>query len=170
MNSIKTRFGTLGFEVSPNGLTRVLLPCRSASGGGAPLTTVEKRVAAALTRYCDGRLKQFGLPLDFGKSSRFTRRVLDVCARIPFGEVITYGELARRAGRPRAARAVGRVMATNPLPIVVPCHRVVASDGSLHGYGGGLEMKKRLLKLEGVEVSGSGQSARVMNFSKRATK
>lgn len=70
--------------------------------------------------------------------------------RIPTGETRSYGWLARKVGRPRAARAVGRAMATNPLPIVVPCHRVVASDGSLRGYGGGLAMKAALLRLEGA--------------------
>ena len=70
--------------------------------------------------------------------------------RIPAGETRTYAWLAAKVGRPRAARAVGRVMATNPLPIVVPCHRVVGSDGALHGYGGGLEVKAALLRLEGA--------------------
>jgi methylated-DNA-[protein]-cysteine S-methyltransferase len=75
--------------------------------------------------------------------------------------VLTYGELARKAGKPGAARAVGRVMATNPIPIVIPCHRVVGSDLKLHGFGGGLAMKKRLLELEGLTVKGSGPGARV---------
>ena len=82
--------------------------------------------------------------------SGFRRAVLEETMRIPAGETRSYGWLARKVGSPRAARAVGRVMATNPLPIVVPCHRVVGSDGSLHGYGGGLAMKAALLRLEGA--------------------
>ena len=82
--------------------------------------------------------------------SPFRRAVLEETMRIPAGETRTYGWLAAKVGRPRAARAVGRVMATNPLPVVVPCHRVVGSDGSLHGYGGGLDVKAALLCLEGA--------------------
>jgi methylated-DNA-[protein]-cysteine S-methyltransferase len=79
----------------------------------------------------------------------FRRAVMEEALRIPAGETRTYGWLAEKVGRPRAARAVGRVMATNPLPIVVPCHRVIGSDGSLRGYGAGLHMKEVLLKAEG---------------------
>jgi O-6-methylguanine DNA methyltransferase len=82
--------------------------------------------------------------------SGFRRAVLAETLRIPAGRTRTYGWLAAKVGRPRAARAVGRVMATNPLPLVIPCHRVVGSDGSLHGYGGGLPMKAALLRMEGA--------------------
>ena len=88
--------------------------------------------------------------IDWDGITGFRRAVLEETMRIPVGETRSYGWLARKVGRPRAARAVGRVMATNPFPIVVPCHRVVASDGSLHGYGGGLEVKDALLRLEGA--------------------
>lgn len=81
----------------------------------------------------------------------FRRAVMEECARIPAGETITYGQLAERVGRPGAARAVGRVMATNPFPFIVPCHRVVGSDGTLHGYGGGLDKKAKLLTREGAK-------------------
>ena len=80
----------------------------------------------------------------------FHRRVLSELARVPYGEVTTYGRLAEQAERPRAARAVGTVMNRNPLPIVLPCHRVVGSTGKLVGYAGGLERKERLLRLEGA--------------------
>ena len=73
-------------------------------------------------------------------------------AAVPYGRVTTYGELAARAGRPRAARAVGTVMNRNPIPIVLPCHRVVGANGSLTGYGGGLDRKQALLKLEGATI------------------
>ena len=90
--------------------------------------------------------------IDWAGVSGFRRAVLEETMRIPAGETRSYGWLARKVGRPRAGRAVGRVMATNPLPIVVPCHRVVGSDGSLHGYGGGLDVKAELLRLEGARA------------------
>jgi methylated-DNA-[protein]-cysteine S-methyltransferase len=78
---------------------------------------------------------------------------MDELARVPYGEVTTYGELAARAGKPRAARAVGTFMNRNPIPIVLPCHRVVGANGSLTGYGGGLERKEQLLQLEGASLT-----------------
>jgi methylated-DNA-[protein]-cysteine S-methyltransferase len=101
-----------------------------------------------LDEYFEGRRQTFELQLDLGLSRDFSRRVLLELARVPYGEVTTYGALATRAGRPRAARAVGTVMNRNPIPIVLPCHRVVGASGSLVGYGGGLERKQALLRLE----------------------
>ena len=103
-----------------------------------------------LDEYFDKRRTDFELVLDLRLAADFSRRVLDELSRVPYGEVTTYGELARRADRPRAARAVGTVMNRNPIPIVLPCHRVVGSGGSLTGYGGGLERKEALLRLEGA--------------------
>lgn len=107
-------------------------------------------VAKQLRDYLAGKRTAFDLEFDVSWVKGFRREVLLECARIPRGEVATYGELARRAGRPGAARAVGNTMRTNPIPIVIPCHRVVASGGSLGGFGGGLDMKQRLLTLEGA--------------------
>jgi methylated-DNA-[protein]-cysteine S-methyltransferase len=101
-----------------------------------------------LDEYFEGRRQTFELQLDLGLSRDFSRRVLLELARVPYGEVTTYGALATRAGRPRAARAVGTVMNRNPIPIVLPCHRVVGASGSLVGYGGGLQRKQALLRLE----------------------
>jgi methylated-DNA-[protein]-cysteine S-methyltransferase len=101
-----------------------------------------------LDEYFEGRRQTFELQLDLELSRDFSRRVLVELARVPYGEVTTYGALATRAGRPRAARAVGTVMNRNPIPIVLPCHRVVGASGSLVGYGGGLERKQALLRLE----------------------
>jgi methylated-DNA-[protein]-cysteine S-methyltransferase len=103
-----------------------------------------------LDEYFEGRRQRFDLPLDLALLRDFNRRVLAELARVPYGEVVTYGELAARAARPRAARAVGTVMNRNPLPIVLPCHRVVGANGSLVGYGGGLPRKETLLRLEGA--------------------
>ncbi|NLJ34432.1 MAG: methylated-DNA--[protein]-cysteine S-methyltransferase [Firmicutes bacterium] len=91
-------------------------------------------------------------PVDWGGCTPFRRDVLRVTAAIPHGEVRTYRDLARAVGNPGAGRAVGGVMAYNPLPLIIPCHRVVRSDGSLGGFAGGLVLKARLLELEGIEL------------------
>jgi len=103
-----------------------------------------------LDEYFDGRRRTFDVPVDVAFLADFNRRVLQELARVPYGEVVTYGELAARAERPRAARAVGTVMNRNPLPIVLPCHRVIGASGKLVGYAGGLERKETLLRLEGA--------------------
>jgi methylated-DNA-[protein]-cysteine S-methyltransferase len=103
-----------------------------------------------LDEYFEGRRQVFDLDLDLGSVAPFNRRVLEELARVPYGQTTTYGRLAERADRPRAARAVGMVMNRNPVPIVLPCHRVVGSTGKLVGYGGGIERKEQLLRLEGV--------------------
>jgi methylated-DNA-[protein]-cysteine S-methyltransferase len=107
-------------------------------------------VRRELDEYFEGERRSFDLPLDLALLAEFNRRVLRELARVPYGEVVTYGELAARAARPRAARAVGTVMNRNPLPIVLPCHRVIGANGKLVGYGGGLERKEALLRLEGA--------------------
>lgn len=103
-----------------------------------------------LDEYFDGRRRDFELRTDLRLVAAFNRRVLAELARVPYGRTTTYGTLAARAERPKAARAVGGVMNRNPLPIVLPCHRVVGANGSLVGYGGGLDRKVRLLRLEGA--------------------
>ncbi len=100
-----------------------------------------------LDAYFDGRLRQFDLPLA-PKGTAFQQRVWQALLDIPYGETVSYGELARRIGRPSAVRAVGAANGQNPLSIVIPCHRVIGSDGRLVGYGGGLPAKSALLALE----------------------
>jgi methylated-DNA-[protein]-cysteine S-methyltransferase len=101
--------------------------------------------------YFDGERTAFDVPVDWRLSHGFRRSVLEILHdEVPFGHVVSYKELAERAGRPRAHRAVGSAMATNPVPIVVPCHRVLRTGGALGGYGGGLDMKLHLLRLEGA--------------------
>jgi methylated-DNA-[protein]-cysteine S-methyltransferase len=107
-------------------------------------------VRRQLDEYFEGRRRAFELPLDLRGTAPFAERVLGRLALVPYGETTTYGELAAQAGTPRAARAVGTVMNRNPIPIVLPCHRVIGASGSLVGYGGGLERKERLLRLEGA--------------------
>jgi methylated-DNA-[protein]-cysteine S-methyltransferase len=106
-------------------------------------------------QYLAGRRQAFDLPVDLSAVTSFQREVLLAACQIPRGQVRTYAEVARQIGRPKAARAVGQALASNPVPIVVPCHRVLAADGSLRGYtgGGGLRTKRRLLTLEGVAVA-----------------
>lgn len=108
------------------------------------------RARRELDEYFDGRRRVFDLALDLRALPAFTVTVLEELARVPYGETTTYGELAARVGHPRSARAVGAVMNRNRIPIVLPCHRVVGSTGNLVGYADGLELKTRLLELEGA--------------------
>lgn len=107
-------------------------------------------VRRELDEYFAGRRHAFDLGIDLRGTTPFTTRVLQELARVPFGETATYAQLATRAGNPKAARAVGTIMNRNPIPIVLPCHRIIGADGSLVGYGGGLDRKETLLRLEGV--------------------
>ncbi|MFD8546153.1 methylated-DNA--[protein]-cysteine S-methyltransferase [Streptomyces sp. NPDC059649] len=121
--------------------------------GGPPLAEIPHLATAAaeLTAYFAGELRTFTVPLDWSLSSGFHARVLRALASgVRYGDVVGYQDLADRVGEPGAARAVGAAMGSNPLPVVVPCHRVVASDGGIGGFGGGLETKRQLLALEGV--------------------
>ncbi len=101
-----------------------------------------------LDAYFDGTLHEFDLPLDWRLMTSFQRTVLAEVRRVPFGRVASYQDVARAIGRPTASRAAGGANARNPIPIIVPCHRVVGSDGSLTGYAGGIERKAFLLELE----------------------
>jgi methylated-DNA-[protein]-cysteine S-methyltransferase len=103
-----------------------------------------------LEEYFQGRRTRFDLPLDWSLTGGFGRRVLRATARIPYGAVSTYRDVAREAGNARAYRAAGNALGANPIPLVVPCHRVLHSGGGLGGYGGGLEVKEFLLRLEGA--------------------
>jgi len=107
-----------------------------------------KELISEIKEYFSGKRKQFSFKPKFAGTA-FQQKVYGELMRVPYGQTITYGELAERAGRPGAARAVGTTMATNRIAIVVPCHRVVGSQGCLGGYGYGLDMKKNLLKMEG---------------------
>lgn len=156
----ETEHGYVGIVVSPRGLRATTLPrptadeaLREAVEAGATepasleaLGDLPERVS----RLASGDRADIGPYIDWEGISAFRRAVLEEAMRIPAGETRSYGWLAAKVGRPGAARAVGRVMATNPLPLVAPCHRVVGSDGGLHGFGGGLEMKERLLRAEGA--------------------
>ena len=114
----------------------------------SPLDDVHRE----LDEYFEGTRREFDLPIDL-RVAPFHADVLAELARVPYGRTETYGSLAAKVGRPKAARAVGTVMHHNPIPIVLPCHRIVGANGSLTGYAGGLEVKRRLLQLEGAILS-----------------
>lgn len=147
---VASPIGTLTALVDDGGaLTRLLF-----AGDAPPPDAVwdDERcapVVAELEEYFRGERRDFSVPLA-PRGTDFQRRVWDELRRIPYGQTISYRELAARIGRPAAVRAVGRANGTNPIPVIVPCHRVIGADGSLTGYGGGLETKRRLLELEGV--------------------
>jgi methylated-DNA-[protein]-cysteine S-methyltransferase len=111
-----------------------------------------KRAAAELQEYFNGRRAQFDVPLDWGGMPPFRRAVLEATAAVPFGHLDTYAGIAKRIGQPKATRAVGNALGHNPIPVIVPCHRVIRSDASIGGYTGGLDIKERLLQLEGVTL------------------
>jgi methylated-DNA-[protein]-cysteine S-methyltransferase len=112
----------------------------------APLDPVRQE----LDEYFSGRRREFALDLDWTLVGRFGRRVLKVTSEIPYGGVQSYGEVAADAGSPRGSRAAGNALGSNPIPIVIPCHRVLRTGGALGGYGGGLDRKRWLLELEGA--------------------
>jgi methylated-DNA-[protein]-cysteine S-methyltransferase len=119
------------------------------TGAGAIVRQAEQE----LREYFAGRRRTFTVKLDL-EGTEFQRKAWQAMRKIPFGETISYGDQARKVGKPKAYRAVGSANGKNPIPIIVPCHRVLASDGSLGGYSLGLSMKRRLLALEGVSVAG----------------
>ncbi|HEY7151803.1 MAG TPA: methylated-DNA--[protein]-cysteine S-methyltransferase [Solirubrobacterales bacterium] len=160
--TLDTPLGTAMVAATPRGLVRVALPnedldrvlTRLAADVSPRLLEFPARLDEArreLEEYFEHRRDQFELPLDWRLThAGFYRRVLRATARVPFGEVITYGDAAKRAGSPRAVRAAGTALGSNPIPIVVPCHRVIRSGGAIGNYGGGPEMKRFLLELEGA--------------------
>ncbi len=106
-----------------------------------------KEAADQLAAYFKGELKAFNLAMDL-KGTPFQKQVWEELARIPYGETISYGQLADRVGNPKAARAVGMANKKNPIPIIIPCHRVIGKNGRLTGFGGGIDIKAKLLELE----------------------
>jgi methylated-DNA-[protein]-cysteine S-methyltransferase len=159
----ETDLGWVAVVTSDAGLRSITLPRKTreealeeaaANGGDEPVDDAQAEVLdGAMRALVAGRPLDAALPIDWAGITPFRKQVLEECASIPVGETRSYAWLAEQAGRPRAARAAGRVMATNPWPLLIPCHRVVGSDGSLHGYGGGLAMKEALLRAEGAAIS-----------------
>jgi methylated-DNA-[protein]-cysteine S-methyltransferase len=158
--TVDSPFGPLLVAATPRGLVRVNLPAYDPEQTLEELATrISPRVLEAPVRlddarreldlYFEGKLTEFDLPLDWRLTEGFRMKVQRAIARIPYGQTRSYTEVARSAGNERAVRAAGTACGANPLPIVVPCHRVLRSGGALGGYGGGLPMKEALLRLEG---------------------
>jgi methylated-DNA-[protein]-cysteine S-methyltransferase len=121
----------------------------------APEARLIDKAKQQLDEYLSGKRKEFDLPVDWREMGSFQHRVLEVTANIPFGQVLTYADVARKIGQPAATRAVGAALGANPVAIIIPCHRVVGSDRSLHGFGapGGVQTKEWLLTKEGHTFS-----------------
>jgi methylated-DNA-[protein]-cysteine S-methyltransferase len=111
-----------------------------------------KTIRTLLDRYLQGRKVGFDVELDISRLGTFTQKVLNELRKIPYGETRTYGWLAKKIGKPRAARAVGQALKRNPIPIIIPCHRIIRDDGTIGGFSMGVNIKERLLTLEGVRV------------------
>jgi methylated-DNA-[protein]-cysteine S-methyltransferase len=166
ITTCQTAFGWVGIAWSDQGLVAITLPQPSQakaidrlphSSGlipSMPQGLDLSLLVEKLQRYFEGEPVAFDEPLDPSIGTDFQRRVWALTRDIPRGQTRTYGQLARAAGSPEAARAVGQAMAGNPWPVVVPCHRVLGSDGSLTGFGGGIDMKRRMLQLEGAQAAG----------------
>jgi methylated-DNA-[protein]-cysteine S-methyltransferase len=159
--AVDSPLGRLTVAATPRGVVRIAYPTSSQESVLLDLAgKVSPRVLEAperldavrreLDEYFEGRRREFELPLDWSLTRGFFRRVLRATARIGYGQVGTYAEMATRAGSPRAVRAAGNALASNPIPVVVPCHRVLRTGGGLGGYGGGLERKEFLLRMEGA--------------------
>ena len=167
---IATALGTCGIAWSPHGLLRLQLPERDRAATKARLTrgleaatavpppAVMAAAIESLVRYADGAAEDFSaVPLDLAQVPDFHRTIYAACCAVRWGQTATYGELAQRVGVPGAARAVGQAMGRNPIPVIIPCHRVLASGQRMGGFSahGGAITKQRLLALEGV-YPGSG--------------
>jgi methylated-DNA-[protein]-cysteine S-methyltransferase len=160
LSVFRSDWGWLGMAVSRRGLAGLTLPQPSEDAAWDRLYSAWPQgfpeegpgwpeLQQRLLDYLAGKPTDFSdIPLDLPDGPPFWRRVWEACARIPYGETRSYADLAREVGSPTAFRAVGGAMAANPIPIVIPCHRVVGSGGGLTGFGGGLGLKRRLLEME----------------------
>ncbi|GGX95040.1 methylated-DNA--[protein]-cysteine S-methyltransferase [Streptomyces hiroshimensis] len=167
-STVGTSIGPLGIAATPKGLLQVAFRADEAVSAEAVAALTRRmgtgpvagpcasreiltETAAELKAYFAGRRETFSVPLDWSLVSGFNRQVLrELAGGVPYGTVVSYQDLADRVGERGAARAVGVAMGSNPLPVVVPCHRVIESNGGLGGFGSGLEIKRSLLSLEGV--------------------
>jgi methylated-DNA-[protein]-cysteine S-methyltransferase len=151
--SLMTPLGALQLEATESGLSAIRFPSRATKPVETPQTTpVLDHAIEELTAYFKSELTRFSVPLDWA-GTPFQESVWVALTRIPFGATVSYNEIAHAIGRPRSARPVGGAVGRNPLPIIVPCHRVMGSNGALTGFTGGLEFKVSLLTHEGHNLS-----------------
>ncbi len=143
----------IDFEIEKN---EFITKTEELTGGRAVTQNVQvEEVIEELGEYLEGKIDEILFPVDMSHLSGFQKEVLETVTKVVYGQVVTYGDIARMIGKPGASQAVGQALRGNPIPIVVPCHRVLSADGTLGGYGGrmGSERKIKLLKLEGVILS-----------------
>jgi methylated-DNA-[protein]-cysteine S-methyltransferase len=155
-----TRMGWIGVAWNERGIVALNLPRASREHALRDLrrdypaallyANAPFEIVRALQEYAAGRAHEFHIALDWSALKPFQRAVLEAAQKIPFGETRSYGWIAKQIGKPRASRAVGQALRTNPIPIILPCHRVISGDGGLGGYAGGLSLKRKLLTLEGA--------------------
>ena len=156
VSGYSTPYGAGAVAVTELGVCHVWLPGEDLPtiyGAASGESELSRKAAQQLEWYFQGDLQQFDLLVDISKLTPFQQQVLLQTAQIPYGSVTTYGAIAKKVGSPRAARAVGGALGANPIPIIIPCHRVLASTGALTGFSGagGILMKENLLTLEGVD-------------------
>ncbi|MFN2303648.1 MAG: methylated-DNA--[protein]-cysteine S-methyltransferase [Anaerolineales bacterium] len=158
---IETPVGSISFFAGDTGLQRVaFMPLQrlksqqniNESIPSLPGLQIVGTLLTEINEFLFGIRKSFSVEIDWRILNGFQREVLLLTVQIPFGEITTYGALAKRLGKPSAARAVGAALGNNPMPMVIPCHRVIAADNQLQGYIGGVEIKASLLELEGHEI------------------
>ncbi len=168
---LKTPIGVLHIAATARGVSQLdFVTTKRTDARRGRATEAGRKARAHVARairqireYFAGKRTEFDLPLDL-QGTPNQQLVWQGLLEIPFGETMTYGQLATRVGSPRAARAVGTACGRNPVSVIVPCHRVIGTDGSLHGYGGGLWRKEFLLKLEGARSPAQGSSAQAQLF------
>lgn len=156
----ETRIGWIGVAWTARGIVALNLPRASRDQAlrdlrrdyrtASLIENAPVEIVRELREYVAGRRQRFDLKLDWSALKPFQRAVLETAKQIPFGETRSYGWIAKQIGKPRASRAVGQALGANPIPIILPCHRVISGDGGLGGYAGGLPLKRKLLSLEGA--------------------
>lgn len=171
IGTVDSPLGSLLVAVTPKGLARVAYPGEEHDEVLTELASAlsprilesaagTDEIRRELEQYFSGKRHDFDIDIDWGLVHGFALRTLRAVRRVPFGEVTTYSALAERVGAPRGARAVGNALGSNPIPIVVPCHRVLRSDGSLGGYSGGIQRKVELLALESASGATASDASR----------
>jgi methylated-DNA-[protein]-cysteine S-methyltransferase len=169
LGELDSPFGPMAAAIGPRGLVRLAYPeqdiealaqelGRALSARIVPDAGRLDALRAEVDQYFAGRLRRYRAKVDWALVGPFARRVLKVTAAIPYGGYLSYGEVAAEAGSPRGARAAGNALGSNPVALVVPCHRVLAGGGAIGGYGGGIERKRLLLELEGTFAPGAAKA------------